>query len=101
MYYPAFLKGTRMSVEWQHVGPYYMDAANTEKYNGFDVFNLRLGYRIKSLEAWGHVLNLTNGLYATNASKSGYGESYAPGDPRAFTLGIGYHFSANSSNENL
>lgn len=98
MYYPAFLKGARMSVEWQHVGSYFMDVANTEQYKGFDVFNLRLGYHIKSFEAWCHVLNLTNSLYATQVSKSRFGESYAPGDPTAFTLGIGYNFSVKPSN---
>lgn len=92
-YDPAFLKGARFGLEWQHIGPYYMDAANSEKYEGFDVLNLRLGYRIKGFEVWFNTLNLANKLYATNASGSRWGKTYSPGDPRTFSVGVGYKFS--------
>ena len=93
MYYPSFLKGARISLEWQHLGPYYMDAANSEKYEGFDVLNLRMGYRFKGFEGWFNILNLTDQLYATRVSKSNWGKSYSPGDPRTFSVGVGYRFS--------
>jgi len=94
MYYPAFLKGARITLEWQHLGPYYMDPANSEKYEGFDVLNLRMGYRFKGFEGWFNILNLTNQLYATRVSKSVWGKTYSPGDPRTFSVGVGYRFSA-------
>lgn len=97
-YYPGFLKGARIGLEWQHVGPYYMDAANTEKYEGFDVLNLRAGYQFQGFNAWFNLLNLTDVLYATNVVKSRYGKDYAPGDPRTFSVGIGYNFSGKTLN---
>lgn len=92
-FYPSFLKGSRIGVEWQHVDPYFMDASNSEEYEGFDVLNVRLGYNINGFEIWCNMMNLTDELYATNASKSKYGKSYSPGDPRTFSIGLGYKFS--------
>ncbi|MEH0154501.1 TonB-dependent receptor [Limibacter armeniacum] len=91
-YKPVFLKGFRTSLEWQHVGAYYMDAANTEMYNGFDVFNLRLGYTYKRFDTWINTINLTDEMYSTKASKSAWGQTYTVGAPRTFQLGIGYQF---------
>lgn len=92
-YYPTFLKGARVGIEWQHMGPYYMSPANTELYEGFNVLNFRLGYSWKGLETWLNIMNLGDELYATNASSSGWGKTYAPGDPRTFSIGLGYNFS--------
>ena len=87
-YYPQILKGIRVGLEWQRMSSYYMDAANTERYEGFNTFNLRLGYAKNSLDTWINVLNITDKLYATNASKSRFGKSYSPGDPRTFSVGV-------------
>ncbi|MGB0526085.1 MAG: TonB-dependent receptor domain-containing protein, partial [Flammeovirgaceae bacterium] len=92
-YYPTFIKGFRIALEWQHMGNYYMDEANTKEYGGFDVFNLRLGYRVKQVEAWLNIMNLEDEVYAVNASKSRWGTSYSPGLPRTFQFGIAYQFS--------
>ncbi|WP_020530395.1 TonB-dependent receptor [Flexithrix dorotheae] len=92
-YRPSWLKGFRTSVEWQHIDEYYMDAANTKTYPGYDIFNLRLGYEWKAFEIWSNIINLTDELYATVASASQWGESYTPGNPRNFNLGIAYKFS--------
>ncbi len=46
---PRLLPGLRLSGEWQHVGRYYMDALNTEAYNGYDLLNLRTGYTWKGV----------------------------------------------------
>jgi iron complex outermembrane receptor protein len=92
-YYPSFLEGARVGLEWQHLGAYYMNPANNELYEGFDVWNLRLGYTWKGFETWLNVMNLGDELYATNASSSAWGKTYSPGDPRTFNVGIGYNFS--------
>lgn len=97
-YKPGFLKGFRIGVEWQHVGNYHMDPANTKEYPGFDIFNLRAGYSWKGLEAWFHVLNIGNELYATRATSSRWGDSYSPGDPRTFNIGLGYKFRGKTKN---
>ena len=95
-YRPSFLKGFRIALEWQHMDEYYMDAANTKEYEGFDVFNLRAGYQIGNFELWGNLMNVTDKLYATNASLSRWGESYTPGLPRLLQFGIGYKFSGKN-----
>ncbi len=92
-YRPGFVKGLRIGAEWQHIGPYFMDNANTEKYNGYNVLNLRIGYNFKNFECWLNTLNITDVYYATNASKAGFGYSYNVGDPREFNIGVAYRFS--------
>ncbi|WP_347158275.1 TonB-dependent receptor [Pontibacter chitinilyticus] len=90
---PAFAKGMRLSLEWQHLGAYYMDAANTEKYGGYDLLNARAGYSWRGVEVWLNTTNLTNQLYATTVDKYSYGKSYRQGNPRTATAGIGYNFA--------
>lgn len=94
MYKPVFVKGLRVSAEWQHIGAYYMDNANTKKYDGYDLLNLRAGYIIHSFEVWVNALNATNKYYSTFAGKSGSTLSYNLGDPREFTVGVAYRFGA-------
>ena len=89
---PEFAPGLRVALEWQHVGPYYMDAANTKQYEGYDIFNLRIGYQYKGIETWIHVLNAGDARYATMATRSRWGDNYNPGDPRTFNIGLGYRF---------
>ena len=90
---PQFVKGLRLAVEWQHMSKYFMDEANTEEYGGFDIFNIRLGYQWKQVEAWVNLMNVTDRNYAVNASKSAWGTNYSPGLPRTIQLGIGYNFA--------
>lgn len=92
MYKPAFFKGFRIGVEWQHQGSYYLDNANSGKYKGFDVFNARVGYAVQKFDVWVNAMNVLNAYYAVLASKSTYGYTYSLGDPREFTLGVSYHF---------
>lgn len=91
-YKPSFVKGFRLGIEWQHLSSYYLDNANSGKYNGFDVFNVRLGYTIAKFDIWLNALNALNKYYAVLASKSSYGYSYNLGDPREITMGVSYHF---------
>lgn len=93
-YRPPFLADARAALEWQHVDGYYMDPANTARYGGHDVLNLRLSYGLGDVEAWATVNNLTDALYATVASRSRFGAQYTPGLPRTVSLGVGYRFDA-------
>lgn len=95
-YRPSFLEGFRIGLEVQHVGKYYMDGANEKEYPGFTLFNLRAGYSWKGLEAWFNVLNLGDELYATRATRSRWGDSYTPGDPRTFNIGLGYRIQGKT-----
>jgi len=100
MYKPSFLKGFRIGAEWQHQGKYFMDDFNKYTYPGFDVFNLRAGYKINHFEVWVNALNASNKYYAIisskNATTSGSSSySYTLGDPREITVGLAYHFGKN------
>lgn len=92
IYKPKFIKNARISLEWQHLSSYYMDTKNTEKYPGFNLINLRMGYKIKNFDLWMNVLNLTDELYATTVSKSKWGKSYRIGNPRSINIGVAYNF---------
>lgn len=97
-YKPHSLPGARISLECQHLGQYYTNNANTKTYGGYDLLNLRLGYRFKQhtlrgLEVWGNVVNLTNVLYATTVLNNQYGDSYTAASPRTCTVGIGYNLA--------
>lgn len=87
---PAFVKGLRLGLEWQHNGSYFMDPKNTEKYKGYQVFHLRSGYRTGALDIWFSVMNAGNAYYATLATKTGSGETYQLAEPRTFQAGISY-----------
>lgn len=67
---------------------------DTATYGGYSVFNLRSAIALKGFEIWGHLLNIFDTLYATNASFNSFrGEnSFTIGNPRAFHLGVKYNF---------
>lgn len=89
---PHFLKGFRIGAEWQRVGRYWMDDANTTRYAGFGIVNFRAGYVYRAWEVWVNALNAFNTYYAALATKSTYGYSYNLGDPAEVTVGLAWHF---------
>jgi iron complex outermembrane receptor protein len=100
-YKPRFVPGARLGLEYQRVGAYYTNTANTRTYAGYNLLNLRLGYRLpqtplRGLEVWANVVNLSNELYATNATTNQYGTTYVAAAPRTYTLGVGYTFAAKA-----
>ncbi len=100
-YKPRFVPGARLGLEWQHIGSYFTNTANTKTYAGYDLFNLRLGYRLpqpslRGLEVWVNVVNISNKLYAVNATTTQYGTTYSAAAPRTVTLGLGYTFAAKA-----
>ncbi len=92
-YKPKFITGFRISLEWQHIDGYFMDAANTKEYRGHDLLNVRVGYNLKGFEIWTNVLNATNQKYSTRASASSWGTTYSPGDPINVNIGVAYTFT--------
>lgn len=91
-YKPNYLKGFRSSLEWQHIDNYFMEKNNSLVYEGYDLLNLRLGYKTKLFEVWTNVMNLSNELYATVARATTWGQSYSLGNPRSVTVGLAYNF---------
>lgn len=95
-YYPNWLPNLRTSIEWQLVGSYYQDQINTVKYDGYNIFNARVGYQWKGIEVYGNVMNLTDKLYAYNVSRANTTNAqptYTAAAPRTFVFGIQYKFS--------
>jgi iron complex outermembrane recepter protein len=96
-YKPSFIKGLRVGAEWQHQSKYFMDDLDQYSYEGFDVFNIRAGYQLKSFELWVNALNATNLYYSVYSSKNATTNgnasySYSLGDPREITVGLAYRF---------
>jgi len=98
-YRPAVLNGGKLELEWVKLGEYWMDPANTYRYSGHDVLNLRLNYPLdKRLEVYARLMNLADKRYATLARYSpasgwsGEKFEYAPGMPRTVYAGLKYSF---------
>jgi iron complex outermembrane receptor protein len=98
IYKPAYINGFRIAGEWQHINSYFTNPANTKTYSGYDIFNVRTGFDVKSgllkgAGIWFNVLNVTNKLYATTVTSNQYGDTYNAAPPRVYTLGVSYSFA--------
>lgn len=90
-YAPAGDKGWRATAEWVHLGSYWLDQANTQKYNGHDLLNLRGNAPLaKQWSMFASLANVTDRRYAESASLSSGNDVYAPGMPRTLYLGLEY-----------
>lgn len=81
----------RVELEWSHLGGYYTDEANDQRYGGHDLMSLRAQYRLNgNCELYGRIHNLTDRRHATYVSNQ-VGAStleYRPGQPRTATVGV-------------
>lgn len=83
--------GGSFAAEWQQVGAYWMDAANTQKYDGYDLLNLRADVPVgRGLSVVGRLNNALDERYADTASfaSAARGRELAPGMPRTLYLGV-------------
>lgn len=95
-------QNTRVALEVVRLGEYWMNNANTVRYPGHTLLNLRANYRFaKGWETWLHVRNLADEDYADQASSSYSGvgvyspntqNTYTPGAPRSILLGVSYTY---------
>ena len=84
-------RGFAAELEWLHVGAYWTNAANTARYPGHDLGNLRLSWQPAS--AWALALRVTNlfdSAYADRADFAFGNDRYFPGRGRAFFLELGW-----------
>ncbi len=80
---------TRLQLEWVHLGSYWMDQANTAKYGGHDLLNLRANWTLgKTVSLFGSVQNLTDKRFAESASLSSGTQVFSPGLPRSVIVGM-------------
>ncbi|MGQ0428391.1 MAG: TonB-dependent receptor [Gammaproteobacteria bacterium] len=78
-------------LEWLRVGEYWTNAANTARYAGHDVTNLRLSWTPS--QSWSLAARVTNLLDARFADRADFAfgsDRYFPGRPRAFFLEAGW-----------
>lgn len=75
--------GTTAQIEWVKMGAYWLDAANTGKYGGHQLWNLRASHRLsKGWEVAGRIMNLSDKRYADSAGGTGAAPTLSPGLPR-------------------
>ncbi len=86
--------GFKARVTTKGWGSYYMDNANTEKYEGYDfVTDLMVGYEHQAHNIQLNVRNLTDEYYAMQASKDANGNvSYKAAAPQSFMVTYSYQF---------
>ncbi|MDJ0808121.1 MAG: TonB-dependent receptor [Gammaproteobacteria bacterium] len=86
--------GFKLRLQTDTWGSYYMDSANTEKYEGYKFLtSLMLGYETGPHSLSLNVENLTDKQYATEVKKSTSGDkTYYAGAPRSAMLSYTYNF---------
>ncbi|GLQ30355.1 TonB-dependent receptor [Litoribrevibacter albus] len=94
-YLPIFLPQASFELEWEHLGNYYTDETNTEKYSGHNLFNLRGEYELtENAVLFGRVMNLFDKRYSTYTSTQ-VGKTdtvYRPGNPMTGVVGVRLNF---------
>jgi iron complex outermembrane receptor protein len=85
---PKLLNSGSVTGEWIKMGPYWMDAANTHRYDGHDVVSLYANVPVyHGFELVGRVTNLFDERFAETTSYTvSQGERFRPGQTRAFFL---------------
>lgn len=94
-YKPNWFPNFRIALECQYVSSFFQDQINTVKYEGYTIFNSRLGYKCRNFEVFTNILNATDKLYAYNVTKGNTSNSqatYTVAAPRTFMFGLQYSF---------
>ena len=87
------MAGLTAEIEWRHVGSYFTNPGNTEKYPGHDIFVLRGAYEVTdAVKVFGRIDNLFDARYADRADFAFGSERYFPGRPRTLFLGLSSEF---------
>ncbi|HCY04436.1 MAG TPA: TonB-dependent receptor, partial [Gammaproteobacteria bacterium] len=79
----------RHELELSAVGPYYLNAANTAKYEGHSVLNWRAQWQPRADVEWSlRIMNVLNAKYADRADFAFGSYRYFPAMPRQVYLGV-------------
>ncbi len=93
IYTPTYVAGLRVMAEYQYVGSWYLDDTESEKYEGYDIGNLKADYTYsKNIRIFAKVNNITDERYAVSARYAYRKHDYTPGDPRQFYAGLEYRW---------
>ncbi|MFY0641026.1 MAG: TonB-dependent receptor [Bermanella sp.] len=94
-YEPLSIQGFILELELEHLGDYYTDETNTNKYSGHELLNIRSRLQLSTqLEIYGRVQNITDKRYSTYTSNSVGSEKvdYRPGLPLTLYAGLRFNF---------
>ncbi|MEM8986003.1 MAG: TonB-dependent receptor [Pseudomonadota bacterium] len=83
----------RMELEWVHIGEYFTDAANDNRYPGHDLLNARLIVTPRNdIAMFVTLRNIADADYAERADFAFGSERYFPGEGRAVSFGVRKRF---------
>ncbi|MCA1778264.1 MAG: TonB-dependent receptor, partial [Xanthomonadaceae bacterium] len=86
--WPA-MAGARVQFEWVRIGWYWLDAANTEKYDGHNVFNLRGNWPLsEKIAMFANLNNVFDKRYADSAQIRSGEAVFSPALPRNLVGGL-------------
>jgi len=86
-------EGISTELEWQHVGGYYTDPANTRHYDGHDLLHLRASWSFAdSWQIIGRLNNVMDRRYADRADAAFGNDRYFPGRGRAGFVEVRYEY---------
>jgi outer membrane receptor protein involved in Fe transport len=90
---PTRWNGARLGAEVERLGSYWEDQANTHKYAGYTLVNVRAcSPPLRGFAVSARVMNLTNKLYSTlSAYTASQGEQFAPGMGRRLYVTAEYN----------
>jgi outer membrane receptor protein involved in Fe transport len=81
----------RFELEWVHQGGYFLDAANTARYDGHDLLNLRWSKALAGgLSVSARLINLTDRRYAERADAAFGQFRYFPGAGRELFVALNW-----------
>lgn len=76
-------------IEWAHLGDYYTDPENQQRYEGHDLINLRASWQVSpAVSVFARIMNAADEDYAERADFAFGNERYFVGEPRSLYLGI-------------
>lgn len=81
---------TVVSLEWEHSGSYYLDAANEHRYGGHDLAHFGLSHNVGRIELALRIRNIFDSDYAERADFAFGNYRYFPGRSRSAYLSVGY-----------
>jgi len=83
----------KIELEWRHVGGYFTNPGNTNKYPGHNIFITRFTYAFdENIKLFGRVDNIFDKKYADRADYAFGNERYFPGRPRTLFFGLSTSF---------
>jgi outer membrane receptor protein involved in Fe transport len=87
-------KHTLLELEWVYMGSYYTDITNEHRYDGHNLWHLRLQQQLNEHWQLGlRLLNVADTDYAERADYSGFdGDRYFVGEPRSLYVDISAQF---------